>query len=202
MLMTADFLTRNDHNQIPHIAHFMLIVSHKFPSKLAPLTIFGDNAVPVDCNIHCLLHLVAHYLANQGSARVVTRRVVDEVPAGDSRHVGEFLVCHLFYVANIGRAKDCPPVVIKGGGVIVRRRTGYCSEIPRKSRRYRELMDVDRLEHIDSSAPHLCALSVHQGRDPRCCGNSGSRENPWGCRVLDNFQCAELAAEKGGRHGA
>ncbi len=95
MLMAADFLARDDHNQIPHIANLMLIMCHKFFSKPAPLAIFGHDAVPVDCNIHCLLHLVAYYLANQGSTGVVARRVVNEVPSRDGRHVGEFLIRHV-----------------------------------------------------------------------------------------------------------
>ena len=94
VLMPTDLLTRNNHHQIPIIAHLVLIMRHEFLRKRPPLSVFGNNFVPIHGNIDCLLHLGTDNLPHESTTGVATGWIVDEVPSWNGGHIGQLCVGH------------------------------------------------------------------------------------------------------------
>lgn len=109
--MLADFLTRDNHDQIPHVANLVLVMGHELSRESPPLPVFWDHFVPIHRDINGLLHLVRHHLPHQCTPRVAAGRVVDEVPSGDGGHVSEFIVAHLFEL----RSADWSAIIVGFG---------------------------------------------------------------------------------------
>ena len=115
MLMPTNLLARHNHNQIPHIANFVLIVGHKLFGVSESFSIFRHDSIPVHCDVYGFLHFVRHDLADErASRRVAAWRVVHEVPAGDGGHFGEFGVGHAGERGFDGR--HCTAVVVDSVG--------------------------------------------------------------------------------------
>lgn len=118
MFMPTNLLTRHNHNQIPHIADFVFVMGHKLFGISEPLSILGHDSIPVHCDIDCFLHLVRNDRADERASRgVAARRVVDEVPAGNGGHFGEFGVGHARERGVDGRHRAAVVVDRIGGEV-------------------------------------------------------------------------------------
>ena len=116
--MPTNLLTRHNHNQIPRITHFVLVMGHKLFGISEPLSILGHDSIPVHCDIDGFLHLVRHDLADERASRSVAAwRVVDEVPAGNRGHFGEFGVGHAGERGVDGRHRAAIVVDSVGGEV-------------------------------------------------------------------------------------
>ena len=91
MLVSANAMAWDNHNQVPFVGHLVFIMCHELSRVNLSLPVFGNDVIAVNSDVDRLLHLGAHNGSHQGPSRDFSRRIMNELPA---RNGG--VICYRF----------------------------------------------------------------------------------------------------------